>query len=168
MIFMRQNAGVCTLEIKACAAVLGLHARQNFPPSRRSTVLWVVCQSAEAAFHCLISSVLLQASQTLLRSAFTRVSMAIFTVIPLIEDCRWTIYRRTGSGKLDMIRQFFYNQRPRRDRRPWGSKCPHNRSGVKMNQGAGPRWRLNQRLRFLLPRPGHEHRGRLSGLLAAP
>lgn len=28
---------------------------ENAPPSRRSTLAAVVCQSAEAAFHCLIS-----------------------------------------------------------------------------------------------------------------
>ncbi len=29
---------------------------ENWPPTRRSTVAAVVCQSSDAAFHCLIAS----------------------------------------------------------------------------------------------------------------
>ena len=29
---------------------------ENAPPSRRSTVAFVVCQSGDAAFHCVMSS----------------------------------------------------------------------------------------------------------------
>src|SRR5687767_8072075 len=50
----------------------------NLPPSRRSTVLRGVCQSSEAAFHCLMSSGLFHAPQTVFTSAFTSVSTVIF------------------------------------------------------------------------------------------
>src|SRR5918995_3689501 len=53
----------------------------NLPPSRRSTSLSVVCQSSWAAFHCLMSSGLFQASQTLAIGALTAVSTVIFTVV---------------------------------------------------------------------------------------
>src|SRR5688572_2441895 len=55
---------------------------ENLPPSRRSTVLAVVCQSSEAAFHCLTSSGAFQAAQTAFRSALTRASTVIFIWVP--------------------------------------------------------------------------------------
>src|SRR5687767_15074464 len=51
---------------------------ENLPPSRRSTVLRVVCQSSEALFHCLMSSGLFHACQTESRLAFTTLSTVIF------------------------------------------------------------------------------------------
>src|SRR5690606_27576331 len=51
---------------------------RKVPPSRRSTVLSVVCQSSDAAFHCLMSAGLLCASQTCCSGAFTMVSTVIF------------------------------------------------------------------------------------------
>src|SRR5688500_7442880 len=51
---------------------------ENRPPSRKSTLLCVVCQSSEAAFHCLMSSGLFHAAHTASRLAFTTVSTVIF------------------------------------------------------------------------------------------
>jgi hypothetical protein len=39
---------------------------ENLPPSRKSTAALVVCQSAEAAFHCLMSAGVVYALQTLI------------------------------------------------------------------------------------------------------
>src|SRR4030095_16206745 len=50
---------------------------RNLPPSRRSTLLLVVCQSSEALFHFLISPGLFQASQTGVKPALTTVSTVI-------------------------------------------------------------------------------------------
>jgi len=51
---------------------------ENAPPSRKSTVAAVVCQSSDAAFHCLMSSGVVQARQTYSMGAATVVSTVIF------------------------------------------------------------------------------------------
>src|ERR1700722_14971825 len=50
------------------------------PPARKSTLAAVVCQSSEGAFHCLMSSGVVQAFQTCLIGAATFVSTVIFIV----------------------------------------------------------------------------------------
>src|SRR5690606_16638298 len=52
---------------------------RKLPPSRRSTELWVVCQSSDAAFHCMMSPGVFQARQTSAMGALARASMVIFT-----------------------------------------------------------------------------------------
>src|SRR3954447_8908858 len=54
---------------------------ENWPPARRSTVAAVVCQSSEAAFHCLMSSGVVHARQTSSIGATIFVSTAILSVI---------------------------------------------------------------------------------------
>src|SRR6185295_17025907 len=53
---------------------------ENAPPSRKSTVAKVVCQSSEAEFHCLMSSGVVYAYQTTSIGAATVVSTVIFSV----------------------------------------------------------------------------------------
>src|SRR5688572_27991211 len=74
---------------------------RNLPPSRRSTSLFVVCQSSCAVFHCLMSAGLFQASHTGFRSAFTRVSTVVFMecLRSFVEEL--TPGRRTGNPGID-------------------------------------------------------------------
>src|SRR6266853_6535711 len=51
---------------------------EKAPPTRKSTVAPVVCQSSDAAFHCLISSGVVQARQTSSIGAAILVSTVIF------------------------------------------------------------------------------------------
>src|SRR3954451_3217451 len=50
---------------------------ENWPPTRRSTAAAVVCQSSDAAFHCLMSSGVVHARQTSSTGAATVVSTVI-------------------------------------------------------------------------------------------
>jgi hypothetical protein len=59
---------------------------KNELPSRKSTVLTVVCQSTEAAFHLLMWSGLFHADRTESIYERTRVSTAIFIAIDFIES----------------------------------------------------------------------------------
>src|SRR5688572_17732810 len=61
----------------------------NLPPSRRSTVLCVVCQSSEAEFHCWMSAGLFQAFQTWLSFALTVLSTVIFVGFVMGVSFRW-------------------------------------------------------------------------------
>src|SRR4051812_10838326 len=51
---------------------------ENWPPTRRSSEAAVVCQSSDAAFHCLMSSGVVHARQTSSTGAATVVSIVIF------------------------------------------------------------------------------------------
>src|SRR5688572_19842138 len=76
---------------------------ENFPPSRKSTVLRVVCQSSCAAFHCLMSSGLLQAFHTRSSGALTKLSTVIFWVVFMTFLTPYSLVerRRPGSTALD-------------------------------------------------------------------
>ena len=51
---------------------------EKSPPTRRSTVADVVCQSSDAAFHCTMSSGFVYRRQTVASGAATVVSTVIF------------------------------------------------------------------------------------------
>src|SRR3954453_3928484 len=51
---------------------------ENVPPTGRSTAAAVVCQSSDAAFHCLMSSGVVHARQTSSIGAATVASTVIF------------------------------------------------------------------------------------------
>jgi hypothetical protein len=53
---------------------------EAYSATRKSTVAAVVCQSSEAAFHCLMSSGVVYAAQTCSMGAGTVVSTVIFIV----------------------------------------------------------------------------------------
>src|SRR4051812_46759515 len=54
---------------------------ENAPPTRKSTVAAVVCQSSDAAFHCLMSSGVVQARQISSIGAAIVVSTVIFMFV---------------------------------------------------------------------------------------
>lgn len=69
---------------------------ENLPPSRRSTVLAVVCQSGEAVFQTWMSSGELYARQTSAMGAWTMLETVIFMVVPMQGEC--------GSRTRPMVR----------------------------------------------------------------
>src|SRR3954469_11142286 len=71
---------------------------ENAPPSRRSTVLRVVCQLSCGEFHCTMSSGLFQTFQTALAGAFTTVSTVIFMAV-LLEVVGACPLAERGSGQ---------------------------------------------------------------------
>ena len=74
---------------------------ENWPPTRRSTVEAVVCQSSDAAFHRLMSSGLVHACQTFSTGAATVVSTVIFKAAPWLVNSGYPTVRRTGLEGID-------------------------------------------------------------------
>src|SRR5215217_975902 len=69
---------------------------ENWPPTRRSTVEAVVCQSSDAAFHRLMSSGVVHARQTSSTGAATVVSTVIF--MAALPSFRFRVSHHSSNG----------------------------------------------------------------------